>query len=90
MQEVFGLRLSEFAEKRIINIFNGEIIGSAGDSDLLINPVDGQIIELIIQEPTRLINRGEKRSVSIPWEAVKKIGPEIIVVDIDDSTISRR
>ncbi len=84
------MRLSEFAEKRIINIFNGEILGSAGDSDLLIDPEDGHIIELIIQEPARLVSRSERRSLSIPWAAVKKIGPEIIVVDIDDSNLARR
>lgn len=84
------MRLSEFAEKRIINLFNGEIIGSAGDSDLLIDPTDGHILELIIQEPTRLMSRNEKRSISIPWSAVKKIGPEIIVVDIDDSHLLHR
>jgi YlmC/YmxH family sporulation protein len=84
------MRLSEFADKRIINLFNGEIMGSAGDSDLLIDPSDGHILEIILQPPTRLMTRGEKQSLSIPWSAVKKIGPEIIVVDIEDADISHR
>ncbi len=82
------MRLSEFADKRIINLYDGEIIGSAGDSDLLVDPIDGKIAEIVLQQSVRL--RGERRSFSIPWEAVKKVGPEIIVVDIDSSGRSPR
>lgn len=84
------MRLSEFAEKRIINIYNGEILGSAGESDLLIDPTNGHILEIILSSSPRLMNRGEKHSLTIPWSAVKKVGPEIIVVDIEDSGISHR
>ena len=84
------MRLSEFADKRINNLYDGEIMGSAGDSDLLIDPADGRIVEIVLQPPARLVNRGEKRSISIPWEAVKKVGPEIIVVDIDNNGLSHR
>jgi YlmC/YmxH family sporulation protein len=78
------MRLSEFATKRIINIYNGEILGSAGDADLLIDPSDGRILEIILQPSSRLLNRSEKHSLTIPWSAVKKIGPEIIVVDVEE------
>ena len=84
------MRLSEFADKRIINVYNGEILGSAGESDLLIDPQNGQILEIILNSAPRLINRSEKHSWSIPWSAVKKIGPEIIVVDIEDNAIAQR
>ena len=84
------MRLREFADKRIINLYDGEIMGSAGDSDLLIDPADGRIVEIVLHPPARLVNRGEKRSISIPWEAVKKVGPENIVVDIDNNGLSHR
>ena len=42
------MRLSELAGKRIINLYDGEIIGTAGDSDLLIDSVSGLITEIII------------------------------------------
>lgn len=47
------MRLSEFADKRIINLYDGEIMGSAGDSDLLIDPADGRIVEIVLQPPAR-------------------------------------
>jgi YlmC/YmxH family sporulation protein len=84
------MRLSEFAQKKIINVYNGEILGSAGESDLLIDPADGRILEIILQPPGRLINRADKHPVSIPWSAVKKVGPEIIVVDSEEGDIFRR
>ena len=84
------MRLSEFAEKRIINVYNGEILGSAGESDLLIDPDNGQILEIILNSTPRLMTRGDKHSFSIPWNSVKKIGPEIIVVDIDDNSLAHR
>ena len=37
--------LSEFACKKIINIYDGGILGLAGDSDLLIDPDNGGIEE---------------------------------------------
>ena len=77
------MRLSEFAKKRLINITTGEIMGSAGDCDLLIDPANGRIIELQLQIANSLLSRSEKRTVSIPWSAVQKVGPEIIIIDMD-------
>lgn len=74
------MRLSEFAEKRIINIFDGELMGSIGDSDLLLDEESGRILEIIVPPPRRSVN---KRQCSIPWSAVKKVGAEVIVVDVD-------
>lgn len=58
-------------------------MGSAGDCDLLIDPADGRIIELQLQIANSLLSRSEKRTVSIPWSAVQKVGPEIIIIDMD-------
>jgi len=77
------MRLSEFAGKRIINIYDGDFLGTAGESDLVIDPATGAIEEIILPQ-----GRGfgaSKRQMSIPWESVKKIGSEVIVVDIDDN-----
>ncbi len=75
------MRLSELASKRIINLYNGEIIGTAGDSDLMIDPASGLITEIVAPAGR---NRGAgKGEMSIPWSAIRKIGPEVIVVDIE-------
>jgi YlmC/YmxH family sporulation protein len=82
------MRLSEFAGKKIINIYDGDILGTAGESDLLVDPITGEIAEIILP-PGRGAGffsgaASGRRQLSIPWEAVKKIGSEIIVVDIDE------
>ena len=75
------MRLSELANKRIINLFNGEIIGSAGDSDLMIDPQSGSISEITV--PMGRHRNANRSELSIPWTAIRKIGPEVIVVDIE-------
>jgi len=77
------MRLSELAGKRIINLFDGELLGSVGDSDLLIDPDSGRIVELLV--PQGKGRRGSGRQLSVPWSAVKKIGSEILVVEVEDN-----
>lgn len=81
------MRLSEFADKRIINIYDGDIMGRAGDSDLLIEPESGRIQEIILPPPRgfAIFTTGNRRQLSIPWQAVKKVGAEVVVVDIDEN-----
>ena len=77
------MRLSEFAEKRILNLYDGEILGSIGDSDLVVDPDSGMILEILVQG-----SKGRKnthRSVSVPWSAVKKVGSEVVVVEIEEN-----
>jgi YlmC/YmxH family sporulation protein len=76
------MRLSELATKKIVNIYDGDIVGSVGDADLLIDPVTGEIEELIMP-PGRFSSH--KRQFAIPWQAIKKVGSEVIVVEIDEN-----
>jgi len=75
------MRLSELAQKRIINVYDGEIMGLAGESDLVIEPLTGSIVEIIIPPGRGIANN--RRGASIPWSAVKKVGAEVIVVDVE-------
>ena len=81
------MRLSEFAEKRIINVFDGELLGFIGDSDLLVDEESGRILEIIVPPSRRGANRQQG---SIPWSTVKKVGPEVVVVDVDSGGLYYR
>ena len=74
------MRLSELAQKRIINVYDGEIMGTAGESDLLIEPITGAIAEIIVPAGRGISG---KHGGSIPWSSVKKVGAEVIVVDVE-------
>lgn len=80
------MRLSEFVGKKIINLSDGDILGTVGDSDLLIDAEDGTIQSLIIpyRGSNKLMMRGEKKEIAIPWESIRKIGSEVLVVEIND------
>jgi len=61
-------------------------MGTVGESDMLINQETGDIVSIILP------NRGnaftfwaDRQKLVIPWEAVKKIGREVIVVDLDNT-----
>jgi YlmC/YmxH family sporulation protein len=79
--------MSEFVDKKIINIYDGEMMGTAGDSDLLIDPQSGHILELILpsERGFGIFTTKDRRQYSIPWGSVKKVGAEVVVVDVDDS-----
>ncbi len=78
------MRLSQLLGKRIVNIYDGEIMGSVGDSDLIINPENGNIEGLILPYGAeKMFAKGGRAELNIPWTKVCKIGTEVIVVDID-------
>ena len=80
------MRLSELMGKRIVNIFDGDILGTVGDSDLVINPESGDIEAIILPHNTSegRFARGERHTLNIPWSAVYKVGSEVIVVDLEN------
>ena len=80
------MRLSELVGKKIINLSDGDILGTVGDSDLIIDTEDGTIKSLIIpyRAGSKLVMRGEKKEFSIPWDSIRKIGAEVLVVEVND------
>jgi len=80
--------LSELAGKEIVNLHDGAKLGLVGDSDIRIN-ADGKIEALIISSRSGsgwFFGRNkdyEGDSVTVPWRAVKKVGSELIIIDID-------
>ncbi|MFY9140988.1 MAG: YlmC/YmxH family sporulation protein [Thermacetogeniaceae bacterium] len=80
------MRISDLAGKEIINIFDGVRLGTIGDSDMIIDPESGEIISILLPHRSGLLNLWlDKQEMEIPWSSVKKIGSEVIVVDLDES-----
>jgi len=75
------MRLSELASKDIINLTNGGRLGSLGGSDFEIDPDSGAIQAIVLPMRGRLY-RGQ--SIRIPWSAIRRVGPEVMIVDVDD------
>lgn len=73
-------RFSDLRYKEVINICDGCRLGYVGDLELQLP--EGRIIALIVPGPYRffgLFGRGEE--YYIPWECIKQIGDDIILID---------
>lgn len=74
------MRFSEFAEKELIDVGGGERIGSVGQADLAIDPRTGEIRSLLL--PVGASWFGKKQGVrEIPWNQIRKIGPDMVLVE---------
>lgn len=84
------MRLGELIGKEIINIFDGMRLGTIANSDLVIDPETGEIEAIILPKRQGFLNFWmEHGEMVVPWETVKKIGNEVIIVDLD-STFPKR
>lgn len=80
------MRLSELVGKHIVNIYDGARLGTVGDSDLVIDTETGEIDAIILPNKNNILNIWmDKPNLTIPWSCVKKIGREVIIVDLDQS-----
>ncbi len=80
------MRLSELSGKEIIGLDNGERMGVIGQSDLEINAQTGEI-HAIILPGTTFFGFGKRREdVVIPWKNILKIGPQMIIVELNRQT----
>ncbi|TGE31231.1 YlmC/YmxH family sporulation protein [Desulfosporosinus sp. Sb-LF] len=86
--------LSELAGKEIINLHDGVKLGLVGDADLDIS-LNGSV-EAIILTPRGGAgfwgSRGERERdiLVIPWQTIKKVGSEVIIIDLQNKSKNNR
>jgi len=80
------MRLNDLVGKEMVNIYDGMRMGTVGESDMLIDEENGRIISIILPNRGNAFNFWtDRQKMVVPWEAVKKIGREVIVVEIDNT-----
>ncbi|HHV15648.1 MAG TPA: YlmC/YmxH family sporulation protein [Gelria sp.] len=78
------MRLNDLVGKEIVNIYDGMRMGTVGESDMMVDEESGDIISIILPNRGNAFNFwADRQKLVIPWGAVKKIGREVIVVDLD-------
>lgn len=81
--------LSDLAGKEIINLYNGAKLGLVGDADLDIS-ANGAVEAIILTSRGGFSgfwsSKGERdrENLVIPWQTVKKVGSEVIIVDLQN------
>lgn len=74
------MRYSELGTKEIVNLFDGTRVGMLGETDLVIDEATGEIREIVV--PSRHGFWRSQSAMSLNWGAIRRIGPEIIIVEI--------
>jgi YlmC/YmxH family sporulation protein len=81
-------RSSELRQKEVVNISDGRRLGFVNDVE--INLESGSIDAIIVPAGSRLFGFvGRDNEYVIPWERVKKIGEDIILVEMDERFIRK-
>jgi YlmC/YmxH family sporulation protein len=78
------LRLSDLEGKEVINLVDGMRLGVIGQADMVIDIHTGDIQSIILPRRINVFSLwADRQNMIIPWHAVKKIGNEVIIVEID-------
>ena len=81
-------RTVDLKQKEVVNISDGRRLGFVSDVEIDLD--DGRIDALVIPGSGRLFGlMGKDNEFIIPWEKIKKIGEDIILVDLDERYIRK-
>ncbi|AUS09120.1 YlmC/YmxH family sporulation protein [Laceyella sacchari] len=75
------MRWSEFAVKECVDVSNGEKLGSFAAADMEFNPMTGKIEGILLETARGTWLKKNARHLALSWAMIKKIGPEIVIVD---------
>ncbi|MFZ5965837.1 MAG: YlmC/YmxH family sporulation protein [Bacillota bacterium] len=79
---------SDLRQKEIINIVDGRRIGFV--SDIEVNLEKGRVDALIVPGPGKFLGFfGKDHDYYITWSEIKKIGIDVILVELKDVIITR-
>ncbi len=75
-----GIRITDLNCKEVICISDGRRLGFVSDVEIEIP--SGNVLAIIVPGPCRILGViGRKDDFVIPWNCIKRIGPDIILVD---------
>lgn len=80
------MRLSELSGKEIVDVKKAERLGVLGQTDLEIDESTGQIKALLIPSLKWFGFKRQGGEVRVPWRHIKKIGNDMIIIDVPDNS----
>ncbi len=75
------MRISDMRQKEVINIEDGKRLGFV--CDIGFDLEEGQIQSLIVPGTGKAGLFGKTQDIIIPWDSIKKIGNDIVLVDFE-------
>lgn len=76
-----SVKFTDLHCKEVIAVCNGQRLGFV--SDVRIELPEGQVVAIIVPCPGRFFGfLGRRDDYVIPWRCIRKVGPDIVLVDI--------
>lgn len=74
---------------------DGSRLGRVGDADLVFDPATGAIEGMVVHSPGWLGSWlgalvGLRRQMTVPWSAVRRLGPEVLIIEFSAARLPRR
>jgi len=80
------IRLSDLEGKEVINMIDGARLGVIGEADMVIDIHTGDIQSIILPRKNNIFSLWmDRQHIIIPWQSVKKIGNEVVIVELDNT-----
>jgi YlmC/YmxH family sporulation protein len=80
------MRLSQLTGKEVINLSDGAKLGTVDECELAFDGKTGRIETMLLPYHSRFFDfLSENKLSTIPWEAIRQIGDEVIIVDLNNS-----
>ena len=76
------MRISEFQNKDVVNIKNGNILGNIIDID--IDMLSGKINKVIVYNKKGVFNVFKHEELFLDWTLIKKVGDDVILIDFNN------
>lgn len=74
-------KITDLTRRDIINLADGSKLGAI--KDMHIDPATGTIKAFVLQGPKKFGLLGVGRDLVVPWEKIKKIGVDAVLVELD-------
>ena len=75
------MRTSELRAREVVNIVDGKRLGAIADVD--VDLANGKILALIVPGEGRFFGLfGREEEYVIPWNRIRKIGADVILVEV--------
>ncbi len=80
------IRIYELRQKEVINTIDGTRFGFVCDME--VDEEQGRITKIIVACPGKVFGIfGREQEYQIPWQNIKRIGPDIILVEADPTLV---
>ena len=79
------INLNQLMGKEIINLADGEKLGLIAEVDITFDQDTGDLKSILVPLDRGVLSFfSEENFFEVPWDAVIKVGQEVIIIDLDN------